>query len=577
MKGDAAARTLSAIDALRRSRRLLSMDAARGELDDRITSVLRLVLAVAASGVHLLDPTEGPGRRIFTGTVLSCFAIYAAVMHVQVVRRATRLPRDWMPWIDVGWVTLLVVASTGTSSIFFPMYLFAILCAAFGRGFRGGMAVTAASVLSFAVIGGVTTPGGAAFELDRSLVRPLYLLILGYLMSHWGAHENRARARLALLREVSVLSNPRFGVEHTVGHVLATLRAFYDADACHLVVTDAARSEAWMRTASRLRAESGPPVPLPAELADVMLPEPATAALVCGWRWGLGLRPLRRSEVIDLASGDGARPAPDTSALESAIGAPSFLSVPFRYDAGALGRVYVIASQHRAFDALDVELLLGVLDRVMPVVDNIRLVDRLATDAAEEERQRIARNLHDSVIQPYIGLHLGVRATRDALARGDTASAHAFAEKLERVAAGEIDTLRGFVHSVRGAGNGRTVDVLAASLQRFSERFETATGIAVEVVVEGSPVSDRVAAEVLQIVAEALSNVRRHTDSSRASVRVSADGARLILRVENDFAEGGPAAPFSPWSIHERAEALGGKLEVLQAGGRTAIQVEIPL
>lgn len=57
-----------------------------------------------------------------------------------------------------------------------------------------------------------------------------------------------------------------------------------------------------------------------------------------------------------------------------------------------------------------------LIEHVLPVIDNIRLVDRLASAAAEEERRRIARDLHDRIVQPYIGLQLGLAAVRQRLA-----------------------------------------------------------------------------------------------------------------------------------------------------------------
>ena len=85
------------------------------------------------------------------------------------------------------------------------------------------------------------------------------------------------------------------------------------------------------------------------------------------------------------------------------------------------GRLCLTASRWYAFDRSDVPFLLQVLGHVMPTIENIRLVDQLASTAAEVERQRIGRDLHDSVIQPYIALRMALIAICQKLPPGSIA------------------------------------------------------------------------------------------------------------------------------------------------------------
>src|SRR4029078_5549779 len=82
------------------------------------------------------------------------------------------------------------------------------------------------------------------------------------------------------------------------------------------------------------------------------------------------------------------------------------------------GRAYLTPKGSRSLGPSDLEFLLQVLEQVTPVVETIRLVDRLASNAAEQERKKIARDIHDSVIQPYIGLQLGLVGLRQKIERG---------------------------------------------------------------------------------------------------------------------------------------------------------------
>ena len=119
---------------------------------------------------------------------------------------------------------------------------------------------------------------------------------------------------------------------------------------------------------------------------------------------------------------------------------------------------------------------------------------------------------------------------------------------------------------------------LVDSIRRFADRFESGTGIHVEVLdsAGGLIINDRLAAEVFQMTAEALSNVHRHTESRSARIQLKLWEGSLELSVENDR-NGKPPAAFTPLSIFERAEALGARTEVLFQDGKTRVRVEVPL
>ncbi len=546
------------------------------ERRELLTSALRIVVAVGALIVYLADPGDPPSRP-FAQAVLVLFVAYAAIAHL-LARRHHPIPTAAAPWIDVGWVTLVVAASDATSRISYPLYLFVILCASFWRGLRSGLAVTLASAVSFAAVGALAAQSGPELEPRWFVIRPLYLLVLGYLSAVWAGHEVRSRARLALLREVTALSNPRFGIDRTVARVLEAVRAFYDAESCRLVVAEEHTGRRWMWAAAREGAAPTKRVALPAELTDLLLAVPEELALLVRPR--LGGRDALEFELVDLSTG--LRSAGDLGvarALVTALDAGTLLSVPFRYHANARGRFYVAHRGSFGLDLDDLQFLRQVADQVIPMLDNVRLVDRLASEAADEERRRIARDIHDSVIQPYLGLRLGLAAAQKAFSTGKTDEARGHVARLVDVADAEIQTLRGYVRELRAADGRAGGSLLDASVLRFCGRFSAATGIHVDVVSEGVSVGgDRLAAEVFQMVAEALSNVRRHTSATRAEVRIACADERLRLTVTNDGSPAAARAGFVPRSLGERAAALGGSLRIDHlAGGKTAVEVEIPL
>jgi signal transduction histidine kinase len=326
-----------------------------------------------------------------------------------------------------------------------------------------------------------------------------------------------------------------------------------------------------MRSALRGRAPGPVPESLPSDVADALLPAPAEGTFLIRGKPGRGIAFTVLNGSGHAADGD----AKVASALLTALEAGSLLSTPFRYHASAPGRLFVARGARRAFDRGDAEFLRHVVEQVVPVLDNLRLVDRLASDAATEERRRIALDLHDSVIQPYLGLRLGLSAARAALAGGRAEEAGTHVERLVELADGEIDTLRGYVRELRAEGV-QGAD-LEGSVRRFCRRFSEATGIRVEVAAAAAPVDDRIASEVFQMVAEALSNVRRHSEAARAEVHLESAGGMLRLVVTNDGAHPEPQS-FFPRSLAERAASLGGNVNVARpAPGTTAVRVEIPL
>jgi signal transduction histidine kinase len=551
-------------------------------VDTRIIAMMRLLLAASALLVILIVPTE-PSRLVAaTYTVLVLYTLYSVVLYVLALRDSAFLTFiiTWAHWVDVGWYVLLIALTSGTSSIFFFGFFFSILVASFRWGFASGLRVTGASALLFSTIGFVTATVADRFELDRFLLRPIYMLVLGYMIAYWGGFEIALKRRLTLLQEITGFSNPRFGVEHTIGTLIERLRAFYNADVCLLVLADSSTGEHRLfradRDASDRRIEARC---ITADVARLFLAVPADLAVVYpgnrrGWHRWRGASTYYAYNVQTRAPTADAYAA--SAALAATLDGESFVSVPWRDRSEASGRLYLVAERPNAFTASDADFLLHVMEHVMPVIDNIRLVDHLATDAAEEERKKIARDLHDSIIQPYIGLHLGITAVRQKLASGSTDVTDDI-ERLLTLTNDGIADLRGYVHGLRDANEQR--GGLIPAVRRFASKFGEATRIDVQVKADETiRVNDRLAAEVFQMVAEGLSNIRRHTTATRATIAFACRNERLVLWIENE-GDGTPArSDFTPRSLTERAKALGGRIHVQRCDDTsTMITIEIPL
>jgi signal transduction histidine kinase len=260
--------------------------------------------------------------------------------------------------------------------------------------------------------------------------------------------------------------------------------------------------------------------------------------------------------------------------LAAAADAVSLLTVPLCYRNDTLGRIF-LTSGRSCFRESDVYFLLQVFDLLMPVLDNIRLVDRMAADAGLAERKKIARDLHDSVIQPYFGLKLGMASLREKFEAGMLQLSDI--DRLITVNEEAVADLRNYISVLKG--NVEQDGDLLSAVRRFVTRFSFATGISVEIQASDNlHVSDCLAAEALQIVAEGLSNIRRHTESMQARISIGCDDGQLVLSIADIRNDGAVLEPYVPWSITERAETLGGKVRIEpQPHGGSAVVVEVPL
>ena len=561
---------------------------AAGLLDSHLIAATRLILAVSA--VLILD-TSMPQFSDATRLVLLLYIAYSAALYVLTARRIRHnhaIP-IWSHWADIVWYTLLLALSGGSHSIFFFGFFFAILIASFEWGFTSGILTTVVSSFLFITVGLASRDEGSTFELHRFLVRLMYLFVLGYLMAHWGGLKVTLNRRLRLLRDIATLTTARMGIDALIDSTIDRLRAFYDVDIYLIILADSSSTDYRLHRVKRHNAAAPTDTePIPTEMVQVLLALPAEQAVVSseallGWR--------RLDHIYDVTKhATVTNPDDERSALATLLDAKSLVTVPLRHHSQTVGRLYLTSHRRRAFDTFDVEFLIQVADYLMPVVDSIRLVDRLAMEAAEEERKRIARDIHDSIIQPYIGLQMGLAGVRQKLAADDKdgssdsnnlleviRDAAADTDRLIEMTGDGISDLRLYVRGLREAGE--TEGGLTSSVRRFASKFSQATDIVVQVRADSDiKVDDRLASEMFQIIVEGLSNIRRHTQSTRAFIDMECSDSRLIVRIENDGTRGTTPTPFQPQSIAERAVSLGGQAYVEFFGEMgTSVIVEIPL
>jgi signal transduction histidine kinase len=252
--------------------------------------------------------------------------------------------------------------------------------------------------------------------------------------------------------------------------------------------------------------------------------------------------------------------------------------VPLQAEGRASG-VLAVANVHGgpAFREADVQLLETFAAQAAVALEHLRLRRELDRLAVLEDRERIAKELHDGAIQALFAVGLGLQGTtmlaRDPELAGRIEGA---VEELDRV----IRDLRNYIFGLRpGILADRQLD---QALRRLAEEFAQRSGVVAvaEVDPQAAAALASSAGEVVQLAREALSNVSRHAQAATCRVSLRQEEAGVVLEVDDDgrgFDPDRVAGGNGLGNLRERAAALGGRAEVASAPGQgTTVRVTIP-
>ena len=235
---------------------------------------------------------------------------------------------------------------------------------------------------------------------------------------------------------------------------------------------------------------------------------------------------------------------------------------------------------------LFINRIVGEAESRAETIDELRATqDRLAAAERDrgvhEERERISREIHDTLAQGFTSVVALSRAAQAALARGDLATAGERLALIEHTASDNLDEARLIVAELTpGHLQSRT---LGEALERLGAAVSSETGMRAEVRVAGDPVPLGGSAEVviLRTAQEALSNVRRHASAARVDLTLAYDDPHaVVLTVHDDglgFEPDGTRAGFGLDGVQARAAEVGGAVEVLSGpGSGTTLRLVVP-
>jgi signal transduction histidine kinase len=261
----------------------------------------------------------------------------------------------------------------------------------------------------------------------------------------------------------------------------------------------------------------------------------------------------------------------------------SFLGVPIRSRAGVLGALYLTDKEDApGFTEEDERLIQMLAAHAAIAIENARLYERGRELSFVEERNRLARDLHDSVVQKLFGVALAAQSAATLFER-DRESARAQVEKLQELTQDAIQELRSLIFQLRPPAV--ESDGLAAALEKHVQVLRRVHRQDIELRTTGKPrLRPAVDDEVFRIAQEALHNAIRHAAAARLEVALAEDEERLVLTVRDDGVGFDPGATahrsrrLGLTSMEERAASLGGTLGIDSTPGEgTTISLEVPL
>lgn len=275
--------------------------------------------------------------------------------------------------------------------------------------------------------------------------------------------------------------------------------------------------------------------------------------------------------VLGIVLGEGSAPVrlDDVASHPASVGFPpnhppmgAFLGVPLRVNGRVFGDLY-LTEKEGGFTDDDEQIVTGLAAVAGSAIANARLFDELEQTRAElarmavvEDRNRIARDLHDLVIGRLFAVGLSV----DRIAQKvDEPWAGRAAEAVDHVDRAIAD-LRGAIFAL---GSDATTD--AARLTRLLKAAAAPLGFPPEIEISGdlSRMDVGVRSDLHAVMNEALANVVRHARATQVRLRVDVGGDRVVVEILDDGVGMGDKVPTSGLAnLHDRAARLGGELTI---------------
>lgn len=263
-----------------------------------------------------------------------------------------------------------------------------------------------------------------------------------------------------------------------------------------------------------------------------------------------------------------------------------YLTVPMMRGEHFVGCIEVLSHQSRRFTKREAQVLERLGYHVVVTIENAMLYNQMRYMAALEEQGRLARELHDHLAQSVGFLNVKASITENLLANHKIDEARESLKELKRVAKNVFIDVREGVFNLRTAASTRIG--LLPTLQEYLNEYRDTYHLDVQLSVEGNEPFEfaaEIANQLLRVIQEALTNIRKHSQTNKARVHCTYGNQVAQFVIEDDgigFELGAISQKngqhFGLQIMRERIFSVGGTLEYDSSPGKgTRIIIEIPM
>jgi signal transduction histidine kinase len=298
----------------------------------------------------------------------------------------------------------------------------------------------------------------------------------------------------------------------------------------------------------------------------------------------IGPRPTGRGVLGTLIADDKPLRLPNTADSPDSYGTPehhptvtSFLGVPIRVHGEVYGNLYLTNKKTASeFSEDDEELVLALAVAAGIAIENARLHGLVRDRALTEDRDRIARDLHDSVIQRLFAIGLSLQGTARLVERPEAVMR--IGEAIDKI----DDTIRQLRKAIFDIELTINKEGLHPKILDLVHELRPVLGIHPQLSFSGpvdTVVTGMLAEEVLAVLREALTNVGKHARASQVVITVAVgDEVRLVVADDGQGMSAGSSAGLGLRNMRQRAERLGGKVELgTSREGGTRLTWHVPI
>ncbi len=254
--------------------------------------------------------------------------------------------------------------------------------------------------------------------------------------------------------------------------------------------------------------------------------------------------------------------------------------IPLRLRDQAVGALILATDQRDTYTKDHITFLSAIASQMALIIETSRLYERLEQQAILEERARLSRELHDGLAQSLAFARMKLWQIEQWLAQGNSARVNEEVRLVKQVIEEAYLDVRESIEGLRLPLDKK--ETFGEILQAYAERFTQRAGIPVHVHVENVDLPPGPQVQLLRVVQEALTNVRKHANASHVVITLQQENGHIRLSIEDDgtgFTADVERSPrqFGLQIMAERVETLGGHLSVQSQPGRgTRVEVLFP-